>query len=124
MKQIENEIGQAMAVLDQDTGKLLNYCQLLQHPDPELCKAWRNFAVNEYGPLADRVGGRVKETRTIRFIRKQDLPKDRQKDVTYGQLVCTEQKKGREAAIMICLWTRFNQLHRGGSNPHCRNDSS
>ena len=50
-------------------------------------------AANEYRRLTDGVGGRVKETRTIRFIKKQDLPKDRQKDVTYDQLVCTEQNK-------------------------------
>ena len=52
--------------------------------------------MNEYGRLADRVGGQVKGTKTIRFIRKRDLPKERRKDVTYGQLVCTERDKKAE----------------------------
>ena len=59
-----------MVVLDQDTGKMLNYLQLLQHSDPEIHKALEKSAANEYGWLANRVGGRTKGTKTIRFIRK------------------------------------------------------
>ena len=85
-----------MAVLDQDTGKMLNHRQSLQHSNPEIRKAWAKSAANEYGRLANGVGGQVKGTKTIRFIRKRDLPKDRRKDVTYGQLVCTERDKKAE----------------------------
>ena len=43
-----------------------------------------------------------KNTNTIKFIRKEDVPKDRRKDVTYGQFVCTVQP---EKAKKNC--TRF-----------------
>ncbi len=33
-------------------------------------------------------GGRVKATNTIFFIRKEQVPKDRIKDVTYGSFIC------------------------------------
>ena len=39
---------------------------------------------------ANGVGGRIKNpTNTIKFIRKDDVPRERRKDVTYGQFVCT-----------------------------------
>ena len=85
-----------MAVLDQDTGKMLNYRQLLQHSDPAVCKARGKSAANGYGRSADGVGGRVNGTKTIKFICKRDLTKDRRKDVTYAQLVYTERDKKAE----------------------------
>ena len=82
-----------MVVLDQDTSKMINYRQLLQHLDPEVGKAWTKSAANEYRQLANGVGSSVKGTKAIKFIQKQDLHKNRQEDVTYGQLVCTERNK-------------------------------
>ena len=35
MKRLENEVQQALAVMDQETGKMLNYRQLMRHPDIE-----------------------------------------------------------------------------------------
>ena len=67
MKNIENKIEQAMVVLYQDTGKMLNYRQLLRHSNPEIRKAWAKSAGNEYRRLADGVGNRIKGTKTIRF---------------------------------------------------------
>ena len=75
-----------MAVLDTDTGKLLNYRQLLRHPKYK--KGWRIWSANEFGRLANGVGGRIKGTNTIKFIHKHEVPKNRLKDVTYGQFVC------------------------------------
>ena len=75
-----------MAVLDADTGKLLNYRQLLRHPKYK--KGWAISSANEFGRLANGVGGRVKGTHTIKFIHKHEVPRDRMKDVTYGQFVC------------------------------------
>ena len=46
------------------------------------------MAANEFGRLAQGVGGRVKATNTIFFICKDQLPKDRMKDVTYGSFIC------------------------------------
>ena len=77
-----------MAVMDADTGKMLNYRQLMRHPDYK--QPWSKSSANEFGRLANGVGGRIKNpTNTIKFIRKNDVPHDRRKDVTYGQFVCT-----------------------------------
>jgi len=85
---MENDIHKAMAVMDADTGKMLNYRQLMRHPDYK--QPWSKSSANEFGRLANGVGGRIKNpTNTIKFIRKNDVPHDRRKDVTYGQFVCT-----------------------------------
>ena len=77
----------ANAVLDVETGELLNYRQLLRHP--RLGPDWNYSAANEFGRLAQGVGGRIKNpTNTIFFIKKEDVPKDRLKDTTYGKFVC------------------------------------
>eukprot|EP00804_Cyclotella_cryptica_P011511 CCRYP_017065-RA/>CCRYP_017065-RA protein AED:0.33 eAED:0.33 QI:0/0/0/1/0/0/3/0/481 len=80
--------------MDHDTGKLLNYRALLRHPAYH--DNWTTSSANEFGRLANGIGSRVKGTNTIRFIRKRDIPKDRIKDVTYGQFVCTIQPEKKE----------------------------
>jgi hypothetical protein len=44
---LENEVHQAMAVMDKDTGKLLNYRQ--QMNSPKYKKAWSLTAANKFG---------------------------------------------------------------------------
>jgi hypothetical protein len=83
----ENEVMEAMAVMDATTGKLMNYRQLMQSPKHK--EVWSRSSANEFGRLAQGVGGRVKGTNTITFIKKSDVPHDQQKDVTYGQFVCS-----------------------------------
>jgi hypothetical protein len=51
--QLHVEVEQAMAVLDKDTGKLLNYRQLLVHP--KYRKDWSISSANEFGRLAQGV---------------------------------------------------------------------
>ena len=85
---------QAMAVMDKASGKLLNYRQLMR--DPKYKKEWNISAANEFGRLADGVGGRVKGTKTIKFIHRRDVPKNRMKDVTYGQFVCSIRPEKKE----------------------------
>ena len=86
---MENKVhNKAMAVMDANTGKILNYRQLMHHPDYK--QPWSKSSANEFGQLANGVGGQIKKpTNTIKFIHKDDVPKDRRKDVTYGQFVCT-----------------------------------
>ncbi len=45
-------------------------------------------AANEFGRLAQGVGGRVKGTETIKFIKKDDVSYERRKDITYGSFTC------------------------------------
>ena len=76
-----------MAVMDEDTVRLINYKQLMQ--DPKYKKNWITSSENEFGCLANGVGGRIKKpTNTIKFIRKKYIPISRRKDVTYGYFVC------------------------------------
>ncbi len=70
------------------------------------------MAANEFGRLAQGVGGRVKATKTIFFIRKDQLPKDRMKDVTYGSFICdikqnkteTHQMRLQQEDIELTTW--------------------
>ena len=94
-RRLEQQIGEAMAVMDKDSGKLLNYRQLLQHP--KYTKEWSISSANEFGRLANGVGGRIKNpTKTIRFIKESEIPKIRKKDVTYGSFQCTVRPEKKE----------------------------
>ena len=44
-----------MAVMDEQTGRLLNYKQLMQ--DPKYKENWITSSENEFGRLANGVGG-------------------------------------------------------------------
>ena len=77
----------AHAVLDQETGELLEYRRLLKHP--RFKEVWNRSAADEFGRLAQGIGGRIKGTDTMRFIHKREIPVDRLKDVTYIKFVCT-----------------------------------
>jgi hypothetical protein len=68
-------------IRDNDTGEYLNYRQLIR--DPKHQKIWNTSAANEFGRLAQGVGGRVKATNTIFFIPKDKVPK-----VTYWSFSC------------------------------------
>jgi hypothetical protein len=77
-----------MAVMDKDTGKLLNYRELMN--SPKYKKAWSLSAANEFGWLANGIGGCIKNpTNTIQFISEHEIPADRGKDITYGQFICS-----------------------------------
>ena len=83
---LEIEVHQAMALMDEQTGRLLNYKQLMR--DPKYKKNWITSSATDYGRLANGVRGRIKNpTNTIRFIRRKDIPRFRRKDVTYGSFV-------------------------------------
>ncbi len=93
-ERMENEVHQALAVMDKETGRLLNYRQLLLSPKHK--KAWSMLTANKFGCLAQGVGGQIKGTNTIKFIHQHEVPADCMKDVTYGQFVCTECPKKTE----------------------------
>ena len=69
----------AYAVLDDDTGDLLEYCHLIKHPKYK--DSWSNSFGKEIRRLATT-------TETIFFISKTDISQDRKGDETYGQIVC------------------------------------
>ena len=58
-----------MVVMDKETGKFENYRQLLNHP--KYRKGWNLSSANEFGRLANGIGGHTKSpTNTIKFIRR------------------------------------------------------
>ena len=89
---MENKVYEALAVMDKQMGKMLNYRQPMQHPYYK--RPWSLSSANEFGQLANGIGGRIKNpTNMIKFIRRDDIPLQHQKDVTYGQFVCTARPK-------------------------------
>ena len=95
MEQIKNKVHQAMAVMDLETGQLLNYRQLFR--SAKYKKQWSTSSANKFGRLANGVGNRIKNpTNTIQFIRKKDIPQDCRKDVTCGSFVCSVQTEKKE----------------------------
>lgn len=64
--------------------------------NPETRKIWSPSAANEFGRLAQGVGGRIEGTNTIFFVAKREIPSDRIKDVTYVKFVCEEKPNKAE----------------------------
>ena len=84
--QLENYVHEVLAVMDADTGNLLNYRQLMR--DLKYKKNWSTSSANEFGRLANGVGGRIKKpTNKITFIRRKAIPNNCKKDVTYGKFI-------------------------------------
>jgi hypothetical protein len=88
--------GWANAVMHPITGKSMEYRQLIS--DPTTKEAWQVSAANEFRRLAQGVGGCIKGTDTIKFIRADELPIDRQP--TYPRFVCTERPHKEEKCRM------------------------
>ena len=76
----------ANAVMDPDTGKQLEYKQLISHPNNHLCQTWQHSSANEFGQLAQGVGGHITGTETIKFIQYHEMPKNRRP--TYASFMC------------------------------------
>ena len=84
----------AHSVLDHETVQLLEYRQLVKNP--KFKEIWTRSAADEFGRLAQGIGGRIKGTDTIRFIHKREIPTDRLKDVTYIKFVCNVRTKKKD----------------------------
>jgi hypothetical protein len=63
-------------------GELLEYKQLIANPKTRA--TWTHSYGNEIGRLAQGMPGRNTGTNTIIFIHKNQVPRDRAKDVTYA----------------------------------------
>jgi hypothetical protein len=78
--------------------------------DPKHKTIWSKSAANEFGCLAQGVGGRVKGTDTIKFIKKDNVPYERRKDVKYGSFTCDVRphKEGKECTRLTAGGNRIN----------------
>jgi hypothetical protein len=66
--------------------KLLEYKQLITNPKTQA--KWTHSYGNKIGRLTQGMPGRNTSTKTIIFIKKDQVPKARAKDVTYGLIIC------------------------------------
>jgi hypothetical protein len=89
----------ACAVIDEETGKSMEYRDLLK--DPKHREIWSRAAANEFGRLFNGVGKnadgtqRVKETNTCHWIKKSQVPKG--KRVTYARTVVAVRPEKEES---------------------------
>lgn len=74
----------ANAVIHPETGQKLEYRHLIKIPGMK--DIWEKSFANEIGRLAQGVGGRIKGSNSIFFIRRNQIPPGRK--VTYTKLVC------------------------------------
>jgi hypothetical protein len=74
------------AVLNKDTGELMEKRQLLRNP--KYSNLWGKSYTKELGCLAQGIPG-TKGTDTIVFIKYDKIPLDRRRNVKYGKTVIT-----------------------------------
>ena len=74
------------AVMGPVTGKQLEYKQLISHLNNHLCQTWQHSSANEFGQLAQGVGGHISGTETLKFIQYHEMLKNRR--LTYARFVC------------------------------------
>jgi hypothetical protein len=73
----------ANSVINEDTGASLEYRHIIQ--DDSIFPVWNKAAANEFGRLAQGIGGRIEGSNTIFFIPRQAVTKG--KIITYGRFV-------------------------------------
>ena len=74
MDRLENEVHEAMTVMDAETVKLLNYKQLTSNPKYK--KKWGISSASEFGRLANGVGDQTKNpTNTIKLSGEIKCPR-------------------------------------------------
>ena len=74
----------SQAVLDDDTGDLLEYRQLIKNPKYK--EVWSKSFSKEIQRLEDT-------TKTIAFVAKHQIPQGRRKEITYGRICCDYQSE-------------------------------
>ena len=74
-------------------GDMLEYRHLMKRP--EYVKVQSHAYGEKTSRLSQGMKGRVEGTGTMHFIHKHEVPRDRNKDVTYGKINCNYQE-GKE----------------------------
>eukprot|EP00804_Cyclotella_cryptica_P000450 CCRYP_019933-RA/>CCRYP_019933-RA protein AED:0.03 eAED:0.04 QI:0/0/0/1/0.4/0.16/6/0/1642 len=95
------------AILDTDTGELLEYRHLIKNP--KYCTIWKNAYGKELGRLAQGIPGTAKGTNTIVFLAYNEIPPQRRKDVTYGRIVANYRAE-KEDPYRIRLTVGSNRI--------------
>jgi len=72
------------------TSTPVNYLNIVSCCEtPNTKEIWTKAGANEFGRLAQGVGGQIDGTNTIFFVHKHKIPQDRLKDVTYIKFVAS-----------------------------------
>ena len=72
-------------IIDEDTLVSIEYIQLIK--EPKHIPVWVKYFANEIRRLAQDIGNRVESTDTMFFIKRNTIPENRRKDVTFGRIV-------------------------------------
>ena len=103
----------ALAVMEIDSGKMMKHRQLTNHQDQDISRTWNISTANGIGRLFQGVGKRIKDpSNTCHFIRKDQVPVNQFKDVTYRKFECTErsQKAEKHRTRLVVGGNRINFL--------------
>eukprot|EP00804_Cyclotella_cryptica_P006740 CCRYP_015699-RA/>CCRYP_015699-RA protein AED:0.48 eAED:0.59 QI:0/0/0/0.33/0/0.66/3/0/297 len=100
------------AILDTDTGELLEYQHLIKNP--KYRTIWKNAYGKELGHLAQGIPSTVQGTNTIVFIAPNQIPPTCQKDVTYGR-ICANFRPEKEDPYRIHLTVGANRITYPGN---------
>jgi hypothetical protein len=92
------------AVLDDETGNLLDYCHLMKHPKYK--DVWTKSFGTEIHHLATT-------TETIFFIQRENIPDDRKGDETYARIICTY-REGKKDKYRTCITMGGNLVNYSG----------
>jgi hypothetical protein len=95
-----------------DNGKLLEYCHLIANPKTRVVRA--HLYGNKIGRLAQGMPGRNTNTNTIFFIRRDQVPRNRTKDVTYSLITCLIRPEEIDEPNRTRLVARGNRVHYPG----------
>jgi hypothetical protein len=79
--------GMVSAILDKETGNLLEYCHLIKHPK------YKEVWMKSFGTKTRHL---LTTTETIFFRCKSNIPTKRLKDITYGRIVCVFRSKKKD----------------------------
>ncbi len=100
------------AVLDMDTGKLMEMKHLLINPKYK--EVWGKLYTTELRCLAQGIPGVSKGTDTIVSIRRDKVPIDQIKDVTYGR-VCVNYRPEKDDPNQTHLTVGGNRVNYPGN---------
>ncbi len=90
-------------------GELLEYCHLIANQTTRA--TWQHSYGNEIGCLAQGMPGRNTGTNTIVFIKRNQVPQNRAKDVTYRLITCLIRPEKIEEPNRTKLVTGGNIIH-------------
>jgi len=95
-----------------DNGELLEYRHLVANPKTR--STWTHSYGNELGRLAQGMPGRNTGTSTIVFIKKDQVPRARAKDVTYGLITTLIRPEKNEEPNRTRLVAGGDRVHYPG----------